>query len=60
MIVKLSSTGSIDWENTLGGNSGESVQAIRQTDDGGYIFIGDSYSGISGDKSQASKGESDF
>lgn len=59
-IVKLSASGSIDWENTLGGSSGESVQEIRQTTDGGYVFIAYSSSGISGDKTEASRGDSDF
>jgi hypothetical protein len=59
-IVKLSASGSIEWENTLGGSSGESVQEIRQTTDGGYIFISDTFSGISGDKTEASRGEFDL
>ncbi|MDR6809464.1 hypothetical protein J2Y45_000217 [Dyadobacter sp. BE34] len=59
-IVKLSSSGSIEWESTIGGDSGDDAQSIVQTADGGYIFVGYSYSGISGDKSEASKGDSDY
>ncbi|MHA4737072.1 T9SS type A sorting domain-containing protein [Dyadobacter sp. MSC1_007] len=59
-VVKLSANGSIEWENTLGGSSGESMSEIRQTTDGGYIFISDTYSGISGDKTEASRGEFDL
>jgi hypothetical protein len=36
-IVKLSKTGSIVWEKTIGGSSGEGGMCIEQTADGGYI-----------------------
>ncbi|WP_342084606.1 T9SS type A sorting domain-containing protein [Dyadobacter sp. OTU695] len=59
-IVKLSASGSIEWDNTLGGWDGESVQEIRQTADGGYIFISDSFSGAGGDKTEPSRGSFDL
>lgn len=59
-IVKLSASGSIEWDNTLGGSDGESVQEIRQTADGGYIFISDSFSGLGGDKTEPSRGSFDL
>lgn len=59
-IVKLSATGSVEWENTLGGDSSDGAFKIAQTNDGGYIFSGYSASGISGDKSETSRGGSDF
>lgn len=59
-IVKLSASGSIEWDNTLGGNDGESVQEIRQTTDGGYIFISHSFSGAGGDKTEPSRGSFDL
>lgn len=59
-IVKLSASGSIEWDNTLGGSDGESVQEIRQTTDGGYIFISDSFSGLGGDKTEPSRGSFDL
>lgn len=59
-IVKLSASGSIEWDNTLGGSDGESVQEIRQTADGGYIFISDSFSGLGGDKTETSRGSFDL
>ena len=43
-IVKLSSTGVIEWQKNLGGTSGESANSIIQTTDGGYIFTGGSSS----------------
>ncbi|SDG36681.1 Por secretion system C-terminal sorting domain-containing protein [Dyadobacter soli] len=59
-IVKLSASGSIEWDNTLGGNDGDNVKEIRQTADGGYIFISDSFSGLSGDKTEPSRGSFDL
>lgn len=37
-IVKLGSTGTIQWQKTYGGASSESANSIQQTTDGGYIF----------------------
>ena len=39
-IVKLSATGSIQWQKCYGGPGNEEAWAIRQTQDGGYIFGG--------------------
>lgn len=43
-LVKLSSTGGIQWQKSLGGSSGESLIAIQETIDGGYIVGGESVS----------------
>ncbi|MFI5219657.1 MAG: T9SS type A sorting domain-containing protein [Bacteroidia bacterium] len=59
-IVKLSSSGIIQWQNTIGGNSGETLRDTRQTSDGGYIMGGLSDSNISGDKTENCLGGSDF
>jgi len=39
-VVKLSSTGSIDWERCFGGSGFDSARSIYQTYDGGYILVG--------------------
>ncbi|MEO6454263.1 MAG: hypothetical protein ABIN97_09335 [Ginsengibacter sp.] len=39
-IVKLSSTGIIEWQKSLGGSSEEEATSIQQTTDGGYILAG--------------------
>ena len=39
-IVKLSSTGTIQWQKTLGGSAGESAYSIQQTTDLGYVVAG--------------------
>ncbi|PSR53953.1 hypothetical protein AHMF7605_10700 [Adhaeribacter arboris] len=51
-LVKLNANGSIAWDRTLGGNDHESPLSLLQTKDGGYLVLGFSGSGISGDKTQ--------
>lgn len=43
-IVKLTSTGTIQWQKSLGGSSSDEAYSIQQTSDGGYIVAGESYS----------------
>ncbi len=43
-LVKLTSTGNLIWQKTLGGSDSDSANAIVQTTDGGYIVVGDSRS----------------
>jgi Secretion system C-terminal sorting domain len=43
-VVKLSSTGSIQWQKTLGGGSNDIAYAVRQAKDGGYMVAGGSSS----------------
>jgi hypothetical protein len=58
-VVKLNSSGVIEWQNTIGGSSDDNLRALQQTTDGGYILGGESYSGISGDKTEALLGVTD-
>jgi uncharacterized delta-60 repeat protein len=39
-ILKLSSDGTIEWQKTYGGGSGDFAYSIQQTNDGGYIVGG--------------------
>jgi hypothetical protein len=55
-VVKINSSGAIEWQNTIGGDDADELQSIQQTSDEGYILGGNSYSGISGDKIEANKG----
>ena len=48
------------WDVDLGANDNEQLYSIQQTTDGGYILGGYSESGINGDKTQASRGSSDY
>jgi hypothetical protein len=43
-IVKISSTGDIQWEKSLGGTQYDVAYSIKQTYDGGYIVAGTSAS----------------
>ncbi|MBK6729893.1 MAG: T9SS type A sorting domain-containing protein [Bacteroidetes bacterium] len=56
-VIKINATGSIQWENAIGGTSDERIHGIRQTTDGGYIVGGTSDSDISADKSENNLGE---
>ncbi len=59
-IVKLNSSGNIQWQNTIGGNNWEALYSLQQTADGGYILGGWSESGISGDKTEQTWGYADY
>jgi hypothetical protein len=48
-VVKLDNGGSLQWQKVLGGNAHEAGYGIRQTTDGGYVLIGVTGSGSSGD-----------
>jgi len=39
-IVKLNSAGTIEWERSYGGSTGEIVRSLAQTSEGGYIVAG--------------------
>lgn len=59
-IVKTDSNGAKQWDKRFGSTSVDRASSIHQTSDGGYIIGGYSLSGLSGDKSQASKGGYDY
>lgn len=39
-VVKLSSTGAIQWKRALGGYGNDLAQSVQQTADGGYVVFG--------------------
>lgn len=59
-IVKINSSGVVQWQNTIGGSGRDDLRSLKQTSDGGYILVGNSESNISGDKTENSNGLSDF
>jgi hypothetical protein len=59
-VVKLNSKGNIQFDKTIGGDDEDDLSSLQQTTDGGYILGGTSFSRISGEKSQNSKGVADF
>lgn len=58
MIVKLDSSGVIQWQKSLGGSKDDQANAIQQTSDGCYIVAGYSFSN-NGNPS-GNHGQSDF
>lgn len=59
-IVKVDLEGNKVWDKTLGGNDEEYLWNVVPTTNGGYLLGGQSISDASGDKSEDSKGLSDF
>ncbi|MBG6111528.1 gliding motility-associated-like protein [Flavobacterium sp. CG_9.10] len=51
-ILKIDSLGAIVWQKTIGGNNGDYAKSIIATSDGNYIIGGDSFSNISGEKTE--------
>ena len=58
-IVKIDRKGNKQWDKTIGGDDFEFFTCLDQTSDGGYIVGGTSSSGMSGDKTEASRGRDD-
>ena len=44
LLIKLNSSGDTEWQNTYGGAYSDQATSILQTDDGGYIMVGWTYS----------------
>ncbi len=55
-IVKIDANGAKQWDKRFGGTDYDQFTSLQQTRDGGYILGGLSYSGISGDKTEANRG----
>ena len=58
-VLKLDSSGNIQWQNTIGGNGIDRLRSIVETDDGNYILGGSSSSEISGDRTVPKIGSTD-
>ncbi len=59
-IIKTDSLGNIEWDKTYGGDSTDILFTVKQTLDGGFIMGGNSISGISGEKTDTSRGLFDW
>ena len=59
-VVKLDTSGSIQWQNTIGGSGFDRLYILQLTTDGGYILGGYSDSNISGDKTENNIGDDDY
>jgi len=43
-VVKLDSSGGIQWQKCLGGSNSDHAHSIKQTNDGGYVIVGFTFS----------------
>jgi hypothetical protein len=59
-IVKLNRKGSIQWDKTIGGTWRDWLTCLQQTKDGGYILGGYSESDKSFEKTENSRGSTDY
>ncbi|AUD06348.1 hypothetical protein [Spirosoma pollinicola] len=59
-IVKIDANGTKQWDKTYGGVSTDELSALITTPDGGYLLGGTSSSHSTGDKTQPSRGASDY
>ncbi len=59
-IVKMSKTGTIEWNRVMGGSAYEQLYEIKQTADGGYIFCAATESSADGDITAANNGVLDY
>ncbi len=42
-VLKLNGDGTVAWQKTYDGGSGDHAYSIQETSDGGYVVVGDSY-----------------
>jgi len=59
-LVRTDRDGNQLWDRRYGGNGEERPYSVKETSDGGFIVGGWSFSGASGDKTQASRGYFDY
>ncbi|MEZ5013719.1 MAG: MopE-related protein [Chitinophagales bacterium] len=59
-IIKLNAAGAIEWQNTIGSSAYDYVAKVVQAIDGGYLIVGYTTGGISGDKTEAAVGGNDY
>ncbi len=59
-VIKLNKDGTIAWDKTIGGNGDDNVRTVKEIERNQYIIGGSSWSDISGDKTEASRGEYDY
>jgi len=59
-IVKIDSSGNVEWDKTIGGDSLDEFPKIVVSMQGDYFICGKSYSNVSGDKTENSVGLIDY
>ncbi len=59
-ILKIDPTGNIIWQKTIGGDGLDELSSLIETNDGGYLLVGESLSNVSGNKLELCRGLADF
>ncbi|MBS1656495.1 MAG: T9SS type A sorting domain-containing protein [Bacteroidetes bacterium] len=59
-IVKTDANGIKQWDKTFGGADDDQLEEVVEADNGDFLLAGSSNSGISGDKTQSSRGGYDY
>lgn len=59
-VVRIDDLGNKIWDRTFGGIREDELRSVTPTSDGGYLLGGYSRSDISGDKSENSRGSTDY
>ncbi|HRG29178.1 MAG TPA: MopE-related protein [Chitinophagales bacterium] len=59
-IMKINHLGEILWQYTIGGNSSDYLKKTIRSSDGNFVMAGYSTSGISGHKTEANIGDTDY
>lgn len=59
-LVKTDEFGNILWDKTLGGSGDDSVDTITMTSENNFLLTASSNSPISGEKTEASRGDYDY
>ncbi len=59
-VVKISAAGTKLWDKRFGGSAHDDLRLVQQLSTGEYLLGGTSFSGLSGDRTQSSRGGSDF
>jgi hypothetical protein len=59
-VLKYDNEANLMWQNSYGGSGADIAHSISQNTDGTYLIGGSSYSGVSGIKSDSSRGYTDY
>ena len=59
-LVKVDPNGNKTWDKRYGGASNDEAHGVVAAPDGGYLILGTSNSSADGDKTQTSRGQSDY
>jgi hypothetical protein len=59
-LVKVNSTGAVQWQHRYGGPADDWLAAARPTPDGGCVLLGTTYSGVGGELTEAPLGKRDL